>query len=189
MGRRMRWTGLLAAGVLSGALLVGAPAAGAATATATFTAGSLGFVTAPPNVSFSATLNGKDQTVTSAQPIDISDATGSGAGWNVTATSTTFTAGGHTLGTGATTIASGPSAVCDAGSTCSTASVNGAQVAFPYTLPAGATAPTATKMFDASLNTGMGNQTITPTWSLAVPATAYAGSYTSTWTISLVSGP
>jgi hypothetical protein len=35
----------------------------------------------------------------------------------------------------------------------------------------------------------MGDQTVTPTWTLAVPSKTYAGTYTSTWTISLVSGP
>jgi len=59
-----------------------AAAAGAATATATLTAGSLAFVSAPPNVSFTATLNGLNQTVTAQQNLDVSDATGSGAGWS-----------------------------------------------------------------------------------------------------------
>jgi hypothetical protein len=35
----------------------------------------------------------------------------------------------------------------------------------------------------------MGNQTVTPTWKLAVPASTFAGTYTSTWTLSLTSGP
>jgi hypothetical protein len=35
----------------------------------------------------------------------------------------------------------------------------------------------------------MGNQTITPTWNLGIAAGTYAGSYGSTWTVSLVSGP
>jgi hypothetical protein len=35
----------------------------------------------------------------------------------------------------------------------------------------------------------MGNQTVTPTWRLAVPANTSPGTYTSTWTLSLVSGP
>jgi WxL domain surface cell wall-binding len=161
----------------------------AATGTATISAGTLGFVSTPPNVGFSATLNGADQTVTTTQALDVADATGSGAGWNLTATSTTFTTGGgspHLLATSATTIAAAPAVACDTGSTC-TAATN--SVTFPYTLPAGATAPTATKLFNAAANSGMGNQTVTPTWRLSVPASTFAGTYTSTWTISLVSGP
>ncbi len=176
-------------GLTCGALLCSATAANASTATATLTAGSLGFVTAPGNVTFSDTLNGTNQTATAAQPIDVSDATGSGAGWNVTATSTTFASGAHTLAAGATTIAAAPSVACDASSTCVLATVLASKVSYPYTLPAAATAPTATEMFDANTNTGMGNQTVTPTWSLAIPANTYAGTYTSTWTLSLVSAP
>jgi hypothetical protein len=137
-------------------------------------------------VSFSATLNGLNQEVTSAQALDVSDATGSGAGWNITATSTTFTTGSHTLSTSATTVGSAPTAACDASATCTTATN---AIAYPYTLPAAATAPTATKLYNAAANTGLGNQTVTPTWKLAVPASTFAGTYTSTWTESLVSGP
>ncbi len=146
-------------------------------------------MSAPGNVTFTDTLNGTNQTATARQGIDVSDATGSGLGWNVTATSTTFTSGGHTLNTGATTIAATPAVACDTGSTCALATPLGSKVSYPYTLPAAATAPTATEMFDANTNTGMGNQTVTPTWSLAIPANTYAGSYTSTWTLSLVSAP
>lgn len=144
-------------------------------------------MSAPPNVTFTATLNGANQTVTTTQALDVSDATGSGAGWNITATSTTFsTGGGATLATTATTVQSAPARACDAGSSCSLATNS---VSYPYTLPAAGSAPTATKLFNAAANTGGGNQTVTVTWSLSVPATATVGTYTSTWTISLVSGP
>jgi hypothetical protein len=181
---------LIAAGLASlGLELVLGRSAHATTATATLTAGSLGFVSAPPAVSFSATLNGLNQEPTSGQGIDVSDATGSGAGWNLTATSTTFTTGGgspKTLSTSATTVGSAPTVACDASVTCTTATNS---VSYPYTLPAAASAPTATKLYNAAANTGMGNQTVTPTWKLAVPASTFAGTYTSTWTESLVSGP
>jgi hypothetical protein len=174
--------GALCAG-LFGAL---APAhAGATSATATLTGGSLAFVTSPPAISFSATLDGTSQTATATQPLDVGDATGSGAGWNLTATSTTFTAGSHTLP--APTIQSAPDVSCDAGVTCSPATLSG--ITYPYTLPAGTTAPAATKLFNAAANTGMGDQTVTPTWQLPLPANSYGGTYTSTWTLSLVSAP
>jgi WxL domain surface cell wall-binding len=170
-------------------LLQAAPAsAEAATASAELKAGSLAFVSTPPNVTFpNTTLNGQLQTLSAEQPIEVGDATGSGSGWNITATSTTFTTGSHTLSTSATTIASAPLVACGALATgCVTATTT---VSYPYSLPAGSTAPTATKMFNASANTGMGNQVVTPTWKLAIPPSTYAGTYTSTWTISLVSGP
>jgi hypothetical protein len=181
---------LLGAGIaaLSGLWLIAAPA-GATTASATLTAGSLGFAGTPGNVTFpSVALDGTNKTVTASQALDIADATGSGAGWNITATSTLFTAGTHTLPAGATTIASAPgAATCDSGVTCTPAGTN--TVSYPYSLPAGATAPTATKQFSAAAGTGLGDQTLTPTWTLAIPGNAYAGNYNSTWTLSLVSGP
>jgi hypothetical protein len=170
-------------------LLLGPTApADATTATATLSAGSLAFITAPPAVSFSATLDGSDQTVSTTQALDVSDATGSGSGWNMTATSTTFatTSPVHTMSTSATTVGSSPTVACDAGSSCTLASNS---VTYPYTLPAASSAPTATKMFNAAANTGLGNETVTPTWKLAVPASTFAGTYSSTWTLSLVSGP
>jgi WxL domain surface cell wall-binding len=160
--------------------------AGATSATANISAGSLAFVSAPPNVTFNDTLNGANQTVTSTQALDVADATGSGAGWNITATSTTFTTGSVTLSTTATTVQSAPTRACDAGSTCTLATNS---VSYPYTLPAAASAPTATKVFNAAANTGQGDQTVTVTWQLAIPSNTVAGTYTSTWTISLVSGP
>ena len=184
--RHLRLPLLLA---VAAAALVLPVAAVAATGTATISAGSLGFVSTPPNVSFTATLNGLDQTVTSAQALDGGDATGSGAGWNLTATSTTFTTGGGTpklLSTTATSLSAAPADACDASSTCTLATNS---VTYPYVLPAATTAPTATKLFNAAANTGLGNQTVTPSWKLAVPASTFAGTYTSTWTISLVSGP
>src|SRR4051794_12882789 len=134
-----------AAVAVCGAAVVFAPSAAlAATGTANLSAGSLAFVSTPPDVTFNATLNGVDQTTTATQALDVSDATGSGLGWNITATSTTFSTGGgspHTLLTTATTVQSAPSAVCDGGNACTTASNN---VAYPYSLPAGSSAPTAT---------------------------------------------
>lgn len=169
--------------------LVGAGSASAATADATITGGTLSFInSSPTNVTFpSVTLNGSNQTTSQTQTLDISDARGTGVGWNVTATSTLFTSGGNTLPAGSVTIASTPTVGCDASVTCTVATPSG--MSYPYTLPSAAVAPAATKMYNAAANTGMGAQTVTPTWQLAVPASAKAGAYTSTWTFSLVSGP
>jgi len=158
----------------------------ATSASAELKAGSLAFVSAPTEVKFVGTLNGLLQNLSTTQTIDVGDATGSGAGWNITATSTTFTAGAHTLPTGATTVEKATVA-CDAGATGCTTATNA--IGYPYSLPAGATAPTATKMFNAAVNTGLGDQTVTPTWKLEVPPSAFAGTYSSTWTLSLTSGP
>ena len=203
--------GAAVAGALSATALLSlalpALEAGATSGTATVTAGTFGFVSTPSTVSFSDTLNGLNQTPTATQGIDVGDATGSGSGWNITATSTTFTctsapAAGtcqkstgvfneQFLSTTATTIqATGPTVACDASSTCTTANNT---VSYPYTLPAASVAPAATKMYNANTNagagTGLGDQTVTATFQLAVPANTYIGTYSSTWTYSLVSGP
>ena len=194
---RKRWRRMCAACALGAAMSVAfavLPAAsqGATTASVTLSAGSLAFINSTPaaTVTFpTTTLNGTNQNITSTLAFDIGDATGSGSGWNVTATSTTFKSGALALPTTATTVQSAPTASCDVGATGCTTATN--TVSFPYTLPAATTAPTATKLFSATANTGMGNQSFTPTWTLAIPANAVASgtAYTSTWTFSLVSGP
>ena len=75
---------------------------------------------------------------------------------------------------------------CDSGATCALATNS---IAYPYALPAGSGPPTASKIFDAASSSGMGDQTVTPMFSLAIPAHVVPASYTSTWTISIVSGP
>jgi hypothetical protein len=184
--------------VLGGALGVAALLLASAAPSSASVAASLGVAagtltaTIPSSVSLSSvTLNGSDQSSSGTLAIDVKDATGSGSGWKLQATSTTFKdTGTHTLSTGATTIGSSSvTDACDSGATCSTATTN---VTYPYTLPAASTAPTATTFFNATANSGMGNQTVTPTFSVALPATTFApagGSYTSTWTITYVSGP
>jgi hypothetical protein len=191
MIRRRALGYLLAAGASMAALLMAPIAANAdSTATTTVEGGTLAFVSDPGDVAFSKTLNGTNQIATKPQTFDVGDSTGSGAGWNITATSTTFssTVGGHTLANDSVSIpvASAPSATCDNGSSCTLATNN---ASYPYTLPAGAVAPSASKMFNADVDSGLGNQHLTPTWSLALPANTYAGTYQSTWTFSLVSGP
>jgi hypothetical protein len=56
-------------------------------------------------------------------------------------------------------------------------------------LPAGSSPPTAAKLYNAALNTGGGPATVTLTFQLTVPANAYSGSYSSTWTFTIASGP
>lgn len=192
--RRLAAALALSAGVASPLALAGAANASAITtasptASASIAAGTLSFVTAPGDITFPAlVLTGTNQTTTATLPIDVGDNTGSGAGWNVTATSTQFTNGTNTLPDGSVTVNSAPPVACDSGSAC-TLAVEASSITYPYTLPEGKTAPTATKIFDATAGTGMGDQTFTPTFTLAVPAGSYSGTYTSTVTFSLVSAP
>jgi hypothetical protein len=161
-------------------------AANTITTTANVTgAGSVSLATAA-TASFSDTLDGTDQTVTYQLPLTVIDARGTGGGWNLTVTSTQFTAGTHTLATGASSLTSLTSA-CNAGSTC-TSPTNA--ITLPIGVPAaGVTAPTAVKFFNSAATTGMGAFTLTPTISVTIPGNAYAGSYASTVTVAVAAGP
>jgi hypothetical protein len=167
---------------------IGVSSAGAAnvTATATVNAGNL-TLTSSAAPSTSVTLNGTDQMPTYTMPMTAKDETGSGSGWNLTITSTQFSTGGgtpHTLSTSASTMI-GITSACAQG-TCTNPTNS---VTYPLGVPAGAVAPTAVKFFNSAANTGMGDFTVTPTDEVAIPANAYAGTYTSTVTLAVVSGP
>jgi hypothetical protein len=179
------WRGVVAGVVVLALAALASPAAADVPGTATLTGGTLTFVQ-PASVSFSATLNGTDQNVTASQAIDVKDNTGSGSGWNITLTSTTFTTGSHTLATNSVTDTAA-SGLADGGVTATLAD-NSATV-YPLQVPAAGTAPAAVKIMAAAANTGMGGQTWTHTMQLAVPSSVYAGTYTSTWTYSIASGP
>ncbi|MGD1051855.1 MAG: hypothetical protein ABR947_12380 [Solirubrobacteraceae bacterium] len=174
------------------ATLPAAAQGAATTASVTLQSGSLAFVDVTPatTLNFPATtLNGTNQSVNATLVFDVADATGSGAGWNVSATSTPFTSGSHSLPDDATTIRSAPSIVCDLLPIgCTLAST---LIGYPYTLPAAGVPPAATPIFDAAAGTGLGDQSFTTTWTLEIPANAIASAtpYTSTWTFSLGSGP
>lgn len=62
-------------------------------------------------------------------------------------------------------------------------------ITYPVAVPAAAVAPAAVKFFNAAANTGMGRFTLTPTVGVFVPQSSFAGTYTSTLTIAIVSGP
>ena len=134
------------------------------------------------------TLNGDDQTTTYSMGLTVTDPRGSGAGWNLTITSTTFTSGSNTLDTGASNINTAPTSLCiSAGGHCT--NPNNGAITYPVGVPAAATAPTPVKFFDAATNTGMGKFTITPTVTIAIPANTFAGTYTSNVSVAIVSGP
>jgi hypothetical protein len=141
----------------------------------------------PASVSATAvTLNGSDQTTTYSLGLTVTEARGSGAGWNLTISSTTFIAGSHTLSTSASSIIAVPAVSCNAGSSCTNATNS---ITYPLGVPAGTIAPAAVKFFNAAANTGMGKFTITPTVTISIPANTFAGSYTSTVSVAVVSGP
>lgn len=137
--------------------------------------------------SFSSNLNSGDQVVSYTVPLTTTASVSPAAGWNETITSTQYTTGTRTLSTGASTVAAAPTAVCDSAEAKCVAPTN--SVGYPVSVPAGSGPPTAVKFFDAASGTGAGKFTVTPTVSVAVPQNSFAGTYTSTLTLAIASGP
>ena len=162
--------------------LAAATAALAGTITTTATvSGTAGIsLNLPSNPTVTDTLDGTDQSVSYAPILGIVDARGSGAGWNLQISATTFSDGsGHTLAQGQV---GSVAQACKAGSTCTVATSTG--ISYPLTI-----GTVAAKVFSAALNTGLGKIDVTPTINVAIPGNAYAGSYTSTVTLAATTGP
>lgn len=143
-------------------------------------------LTSPTSVTYpSVTLNGIDQTATVTGMLTPNDQTNSNSGWNIAGTSTTFTNGASkTLPTTATRVTA--ASVAAASNNCSLPTNS---IGYPVTLPAGTSAPPAAKLYNAAANTGAGPSNVTLTLPLTVPANTFNGSYTSTWTFTIGSGP
>ncbi len=213
-----RWTGR----VLVGALLIGGPvvlgvAASAspplctATSTlsactingqATVSAGTLS-VSAPSTVKWAGTLNGYDLSQDAPVSYTLTDATGSGSGWNLTASATALTNTNgttkcstsapcrihkpFTINASAQTAqgTTAPAPTCAQGSTCTLPTYS--KVAYPVSVTP--TAPAPSTVATAAKTSGMGAITCATDWWLSIPANAHAGTYTNTITLTIASGP
>ncbi|HEY2042335.1 MAG TPA: putative Ig domain-containing protein [Jatrophihabitans sp.] len=141
---------------------------------------------APAAVHFTSTLNGTAAQISADQSIAVADDSGTGAGWNVTLTTTVFSDGAHALPATSVTDA-GAGGSCDQSTTCTKADN---AVSYPVPVPAGVTvAPTAATIMSASKGKGMGAQTWVHHMELHLRADTRAGTYRSTWIYSLVTGP
>lgn len=181
---------------------LGSPASGV-TAALTFSGGLA--LTSPGSLGWSG-VAGSTQSLTDTtsgdQQFSVDDETGSGAGWHIAVAATTFSNGivsslansGTFVVTGSLTSAAAitaPTATCAPSCTPPVTSVS-----YPVAVTTAATSPTPVSVFAAAAGSGVGPVTIgghsaaNPLgWWISVPATARAGSYTSTITISVVSGP
>jgi len=133
---------------------------------------SLALGTAP---SFGVTLDGTDQTPAFSFTMTVTGGTNSG--WNITASATQFTASGHTLN--APTVTSVAFDSCS-GSGCTPTN----SVTWPVALTG-----TAQKIYNAARNTGKGTVHLTTNLTMSVPGNAFAGSYASTLTLAIATGP
>ncbi|HVB05704.1 MAG TPA: hypothetical protein VNF07_05595 [Acidimicrobiales bacterium] len=162
-----------------------APGAATTAANVLITPGQLQLIGGTPaNIGFSATaLSGSDQSTTGLVSFDVSDATGSGAGWRIEGSGTAFmSASGRVLPGAGAEILSRPTASCDTGSGC-VAPID--SVSYPFQLPS----ETAATLFDAAAGSGMGNATVAVDFDVSLPATTIAGTYSATWSFTLISGP
>ncbi len=164
-----------------GTVEVTAVPAGAESATVTIQGGTLSLFTNP--IEFGTiSLSGLDQTV-DTQPAAWTgtDATGAGAGWNVTLTSTDFTSAGGTI-----TVDNFKMTLDDAnvvtvsGNTAPTSQVTSYQP-----LSTG----TPLTLLSAAAGSGMGTYDFTPDARLIVPAESSPGAYEAFMTVSINSGP
>jgi hypothetical protein len=162
-------------------------------------------MTMPASLSWSTTLTGSTQDLVDATAADqgylVQDETGSGAGWHVTTSATTFTFGTATFadtGTFSTngSVTSISSAAAPTATCVTTCTLPTDTTTYPVAIKTAAASPQAFNVYDTPATTGMGDITIggsTATdpvgWWVVVPPTATAGAYTSTITMTIVSGP
>ena len=134
------------------------------------------------------------------QQLTVNDSSGTASGWDVTVSATTFSSGSHTLpdtgrlefnGSTSSLTGAAPSAAC-----VGSCVVPVDTTTYPVAIDTAASSPDAFTIYDASAGTGTGvvalggpSATHPIGWWIQVPASAYAGSYTSTLTLTLVSGP
>jgi hypothetical protein len=179
---------LLLASLLGAAGLYLPASSLAATATVTGTlTGSKLTVSTTAAPTFTANLDNGDSTPTYGLPLTVQDTRGTGAGWNLTVTSTQFSTGGATPSTLATNSSSMSAVAVTPGAGTNTNPTN--TITYPVGVPAGSPLPAAVKFFNAAATTGMGLFTVTPTVGVFVPQNSIAGTYTSNVTVAIVSGP
>jgi hypothetical protein len=142
-------------------------------------------ISSPATASFSISLNGADQTPTYALAFTVTNtAATKNDGWRVSASATQFTNGTKTFPATASSVVGVAATGACSGTPC-TAVLPSGTVAYPVTLPNSGGIP----IYSAALNSGSGTNSLTATVQVAAPANIYAGTYTSTVTLQIVTGP
>jgi hypothetical protein len=195
-------SGTAGAAACGSATVAGTPCS--LTGTVTLTGGAL-TLTSPASLAWTGTLTGTSQSlvdvITGDQQYTVNDATGSGAGWHVSITATTFTNGGHTFpdtgtfvtngSTSSITAALAPSATCTG-----TCTLPANTTTYPVAITTAAATPPASTIYDTTAGTGLGQILIGGSgnpdpvgWWVNVPGSAVSGAYTSTITLTVISAP
>jgi hypothetical protein len=162
-------------------------------------------LTSPSLLTLAATLNGTGQSavdqVAGDQQFTVDDETASGAGWHITVSATTFTTGTYPLPNTGTLVVTGstssvsatsaPSANC--ATSCTPPSTT---TTYPVAITTATSSPPPTTVYDTPAGTGLGPATLGGNtsphplgWWINIPGNARAGTYTSTVTLQVVSGP
>ena len=162
-------------------------------------------LTSPSSLTWAVTGSGVNQSVADAvagdQQFTVSDGTAPGVGWHITVSATTFTNGTHALPnagamnfTGSLTSSlaiTAPTATCVGSCTLPTNTTN-----YPVLITTAVSSPTIYTTYDTSAATGRGVMTIGGStaanpigWWVQVPASTYAGTYTTTVSLAIISGP
>jgi hypothetical protein len=179
--KKSRKIGLLA-GVFFAATTLLAGTAYAATSSVILTGGTLS-ISAPVVGNFTTVvLDGTAKTTPATMgAFTVYDARGTGAGWNVTVQASQFTTGTKTLAYGSLSMPNQTVTKID-----STSNTAPTVVAGSYLIDSAS----ALKISSAAVDTGMGSYSYSGgNLTLSIPANAYAGTYTSTVTVSVVTGP
>jgi hypothetical protein len=161
-------------------------------------------LTSSSSLAWAAEENGTNQSAVDQVPADqkitVNDSSGTASGWDVTVSAMTFSSGSHNLpdtgrlefnGSTSSLTGAAPSAAC-----VGSCVVPVDTTTYPVAIDTAASSPDAFTIYDASAGTGTGvvalggpSATHPIGWWIQVPASAYAGSYTTTLTLTLVSGP
>lgn len=178
-----------------GALAIFAGVASAVSGTATLTAGTLAIAN-PSSVSFTGTLSGStDYFKDTTHSLEVVNP-GGASGWNVTAIFDDFTCTTASTcstnkltnlsingDTSSATASTSPSDSCTA-SPCVAPTLS--SMTYPATVP---DTGSPAKIYNAAAKTGVGQITAATTWWLTTPADTVEGSYSSTITLAINSGP
>jgi hypothetical protein len=151
-------------------------------------------------LTFDIVLDGQDHAALASHVIAVGDTTRTGDGWRLTISASQFSTGGPsprtlpltalTIGQGSGQSFHGPTIL--SGSTGAIEPRNTLPIATQLSVPAapanGGSAAPAT-FFGAAPGTGLGSFQIEIPYSLSVPANAHAGTYTTTITLTQLTGP
>lgn len=153
-------------------------------------------VAAPASLTWAATMDGTDMHVVDAvagdQTYSVTDATGSGLGWNITASATQFHNGAHLLPLTALTTNGSTSVFGSTSAPTAACAQTGCVLPTPSATPTypATVGTSATKIYSAAASTGMGSIALSNVgWWLEIAPNTIAGTYTSVITLAAVSAP